>query len=422
MHSIFLVKSGVTEVVSEQCLTVGRSLSKNWSKLRNYVLESHVIFKIVYITHKNLIYSYSLLKSVILLYSKLSLVLICQMARTFRTARKRTGGRYPVGQLAPRYQPEVEDEEDPEEVQLEDEVEVEEDPEEQPQLYDGTYLEVDAEGDMVIPPAPDAADDAPPPPPDAPVHDAPTPDAAGGDPDDDDDNDDDDDDDDDGDDEDDEPEEEPQNHGAEYHIHSTVDEKGQFCVLLEEVLQQLDFTEKPMYFTKHYSQPGMRDYYETQVHIRVPLGDDGGWRTRSSHYSTAPFSTEEAAVNDAARRALWSLSHSYREQLYNSDFRHVPHRLSGTEETVVPAVRFGEGRLDILTRITAALNTDLEGATAELDRTHEELRTAQARIAQLEAQLAGQQLPEEVAPNCLTASPPRKRLRYGTPEATTRVG
>jgi hypothetical protein len=66
-------------------------------------------------------------------------------------------------------QPEPEVEEDPEEVQQED-------PVEQPQLYDATVLEVDADGDIVIPPTPEAAEDAPP----APV--APAPNAIGGDP------------------------------------------------------------------------------------------------------------------------------------------------------------------------------------------------------------------------------------------------
>jgi hypothetical protein len=51
---------------------------------------------------------------------------------------------------------------------------------------------------------------------------------------------------------------------------------------------------------------------------------------------------------------------------------------------------FQDSRVDILARVTAALNTDLEGATAELDMTHRELQNAQATIAQLEAQLAGQ--------------------------------
>jgi hypothetical protein len=35
--------------------------------------------------------------------------------------------------------------------------------------------------------------------------------------------------------------------------------------------------------------------------------------------------------------------------------------------------------------VTAALNTDLEGATNEMDRYHKELQAAQARIAYLEA-------------------------------------
>jgi hypothetical protein len=87
---------------------------------------------------------------------------------------------------------------------------------------------------------------------------------------------------------------------------------------------------------------------------------------------------------------------------------------------VIPAG--GDDRIDVLARVTAALNTDLEGATAEMDRYHEELQAAQARIAHLEAQLAGQRPPQEAMPYQTTVSPPLKRLRYGTAEATTRLG
>jgi hypothetical protein len=122
------------------------------------------------------------------------------MARTYMTPRKSTGGRFPSGQLTPRhrledveeepeeFQSEVEVEEDPEEVQPEqeeedpEEVEMEEEepdePLEQPQLYDGTVLEADTDGDMVIPPAPVANEEAPP------AHVDPLPDGEGGDPDD----------------------------------------------------------------------------------------------------------------------------------------------------------------------------------------------------------------------------------------------
>jgi hypothetical protein len=165
--------------------------------------------------------------------------------------------------------------------------------------------------------------------------------------------------------------ENPHYHGAEYHKHSTEDENEQFCILLWEVLQYLGYTMKPLYVTKHFSEPGMRDYYTSRVYIRMPLNDTDGWRYRSSHHSTTHFSTDDAAVNDAARRALWSICNAKRAQLFNSEYRHVPRRGSGTEETVVPAG--GDDRINILARVTAALNTDLEGATTEMNRYHEEL-------------------------------------------------
>jgi hypothetical protein len=318
-------------------------------------------------------------------------------------------------------QPEAEIEEDPEEVQLEpeeedpEEVEMEEEPLEHLQLYDGTVLEADADGDVMIPPAPMVDDEAPP----API--APAPDAKGGDPDDSGDDSGNDDDDNNVDENPEEEEDEnPRYHAAVYHKHSTEDENGQFCILLQEVLQHLGYTMRPLYVTKHFSEPGMRDYYTSRVYIRMPLNDTNGWRYRSSHHSTAHFSSDNAAVNDAARRALWSLCNAKREHLHGSEYRHVPRRASGTEETIVPAG--GDDHIDFLARVTAAVNTDLEGATAEMDRYHEELQAAQARIARLEAQLAGQRLPQEVVPYQTTASPPRKRLLYGTAEAMTRLG
>jgi TATA-binding protein-associated factor Taf7 len=57
----------------------------------------------------------------------------------------------------------------------------------------------------------------------------------------------------------------PHYRGAEYHKHSTEDENGQFCVLLQEVLQHLGYTMKPLYVTNHFTEPGMRDYYTSRV-------------------------------------------------------------------------------------------------------------------------------------------------------------
>jgi hypothetical protein len=153
----------------------------------------------------------------------------------------------------------------------------------------------------------------------------------------------------------------------------------------------------------------------------VTTGQEGRWRTRTIHPSTAHFASEAASINDAARRALWSVNNTFRDRIEGIDFRFVPNRVGGTENTVVPMGDFRDSRVDILARMTAALNIYLEGATAKLDMTHRELQNAQARIAQLEAQLAGQQPPEEAEASCPSRSPPRKRLRYGTAAATTRL-
>jgi hypothetical protein len=109
------------------------------------------------------------------------------------------------------------------------------------------------------------------------------------------------------------------------------------------------------------------------------------------------------------------------DRIEGTYFWFVPSRVSGTENTMIPMGDFRDSHVDILARVTTTLNTDLEGATVELDMTHWELQNAQARIAQLEAQLAGQQLPEEAEASCPSRSPPRKRLHYGTAAATTHL-
>ena len=53
----------------------------------------------------------------------------------------------------------------------------------------------------------------------------------------------------------------------------------------------------------------------------------------------------------------------------------------------------GDDCINVLSRVTTVLNTDLESVTTELDETQDKLLEAHARIRQLEAQLAGRALP-----------------------------
>ncbi|CAO2142723.1 unnamed protein product [Urochloa humidicola] len=177
---------------------------------------------------------------------------------------------------------------------------------------------------------------------------------------------------------------------------------------------------EPLYITHQIYEPTLGDYFITRVHIRERLGTSRGMRTRSMHDSTTPHGTYAASVSGAAKRALWALCYDHRLELSVTEYRRLPRRASGTEQANVMMGNAGEDRINILARVVAALNTDLDGATAELANTYYKLQDANARIAQLEAQLAGQAPPantDEIT--CPTESPPRKRLCYGEPGSIT---
>jgi hypothetical protein len=147
---------------------------------------------------------------------------------------------------------------------------------------------------------------------------------------------------------------------------------------------------------------------------------DRGFRTLSTHESLTPLSTYAASVSDAARRTLWSLGHTYRQQQHDTRFRHLPLRLSGGSQTSIVPIGAGEDRPNTLAGVVASLNTDLDSATLDLSRVHLELEDAHARIAALEAQLQGWDPPEAQVP-AMALSPPHKRIRYWEPGSITRL-
>jgi hypothetical protein len=132
---------------------------------------------------------------------------------------------------------------------------------------------------------------------------------------------------------------------------------------------------------------------------------DRGFRTLSAHEFLMPLSTYAASISDAARRTLWSFSHTYRQQLHNTKYRHLPLRIRGESHTSNVPGGAGEDRLNTLVGVVAGLNTDLDSATLDLSRVHLELEDEHARIAALEAQLDGRN-PLEVQVPAMALSPP----------------
>jgi hypothetical protein len=94
--------------------------------------------------------------------------------------------------------------------------------------------------------------------------------------------------------------------------YTSMFETGHFSNLLQDVLHVLGTYVRPLYETRQVCEPPRACYYITRIHVRVMDASDRGFRTLSAHESLMPLSTYATSVSDAARRTLWSLSHSYR--------------------------------------------------------------------------------------------------------------
>jgi hypothetical protein len=181
-----------------------------------------------------------------------------------------------------------------------------------------------------------------------------------------------------------------------------MSETGHFPNLLQNVLHALGTYFRPLYHTRRVSKPPRACYYIIRVHIRVMDVGDRGFGTLSAHESLTSLSTYAASVSNAARRALWSLSHTYRQQLHDTRCRHLSLRLRGESQTSVVPGEAGEDCLNTLVGVVAGHNTNLDSATLDLSRVH----------AALEAQVEGRNPPQAQVP-VIAVSLPRKRIRYG---------
>ena len=127
------------------------------------------------------------------------------------------------------------------------------------------------------------------------------------------------------------------------------------------------------------------------------------------------MATYHAAVSRAARRALWSLCHTNRRDMEDTDYQHLPRRARGTADTELTLGGDEETRVNVTVRALVEVDSNLENTINQLDETQDRLREAHHRIRQLEAQLAGEAPPSvpEDEPPLPTLSPPPKRLRFG---------
>jgi hypothetical protein len=151
------------------------------------------------------------------------------------------------------------------------------------------------------------------------------------------------------------------------------------------------------------------------------LDDDlRGAEAFSEHYSITERDTAEAAIQDAARRALSQYCSLFSGVANGLDLKYYPRRSTGSAGGVI-VLPVGEGnpRLSSMVNLVAMLNT-------ELDHTLDELGKVQVEVAELHAECATRHYLDGGSPAPIGiqhpyCSPPYGRFDYGTPDCRTRI-
>jgi hypothetical protein len=154
--------------------------------------------------------------------------------------------------------------------------------------------------------------------------------------------------------------------------------------------------------------------------VRRPENSLRGAEVCSEHYSISERDSAEAAMQDAARRALSHYCSVFGGVADGLNLRYYPRRPSGSTGGVVVSPVGGDSpRLSSTVNLAVVLNTELDHALDELSR-------ARAEIAQLRAERAERRHLEDGSSASIGTqhpyrSPRREHHAYGNPDCRTRI-
>jgi hypothetical protein len=172
-----------------------------------------------------------------------------------------------------------------------------------------------------------------------------------------------------------------------------------------------------VYHHRHGLYP---DQWEATCLVRRPDNDLLGAEAFSDHYYITKRDTAEAAMQDAARRALSQYCSLFSGVADGLDLKYYPRRSSGSARgVIVSPVGEGNPRLNSMVNLTAVLNTELDHALDELGK-------VRAEVAELRAECAACHYLDGGSPTPIGIqhpyrSPPHGRFEYGTPDCRTQI-
>jgi hypothetical protein len=162
------------------------------------------------------------------------------------------------------------------------------------------------------------------------------------------------------------------------------------------------------------------DQWEATCLVRRPDNDLQGAEAFSEHYSITERDTAEAAMQDAARRALSQYCSLFGGVADGLDLKYYPRHLIGSAGgEIVSPVGEGNPRLNSMVNLVVVPNTELDHALDELGKVWAEVVELGAKCAARHYLDGGS--PAPVGIQHPYRSPPRDRFEYGTPDCGTQI-
>jgi hypothetical protein len=152
--------------------------------------------------------------------------------------------------------------------------------------------------------------------------------------------------------------------------------------------------------------------------VRRPNDDLRGAEAFLEHYSITERDTVEAAMQDAARRALSHYCSLFSEVAEGLDIKYYPRHSTGNVGGVIVSP-VGEGNPNRMVNLVDVLNNELDHALDELGKARAEIAELRAERAAHHHQEGGSPAPVEIKHPY--RSPPRGRYAYGTPDCRTQI-
>ncbi|KAG2563894.1 hypothetical protein PVAP13_8KG372504 [Panicum virgatum] len=190
------------------------------------------------------------------------------------------------------------------------------------------------------------------------------------------------------------------------------------AVNLGRLVYGLEYGIEPLYRCELWTHPWFQPLWEVTAIIRKIDPRFGVPKEVSCHSDIARRDTMEAGIAEAARRALYVLSHKERPRLEHTGSRYTPYRASREAKTYIAPLTTYDPALDNLRELLAATNTALDDTNNTLAKTQEKVIILEAQKRALEATLQGREIPviEEDA-ELDNYSPSHKGPRYDSPDA-----